>query len=159
MRRLERPIVRPVPVAVEKVLRNHLAIVARGENHISTGEASEPVKGVDAVFGKISFPIAGHGIGEAAFKHHQVAPINPRISCDAMPAHARLRVDRLRTADQHLLRIAAAEGASPAESTVIDQCYRPPRGTHSRACHLRGSARADDHEIVGLHNLVSSEGK
>src|SRR6516162_8632588 len=57
-----------------------------------------------------------------------------------------------------LLRIATAKDASPAERTVIDQCYRPPCGTHSRACHLRGSARADDHEIVGLHDAISSEG-
>src|SRR5262249_49672209 len=74
-----------------------------------------------------------------------------------MPAHTSLRVDHLRTANQHFLRIAAAQGASPAERTMIDQCYRPPCGTHSRACHLRGSARADDHEIVGLHDVVSSK--
>src|SRR6516165_2168317 len=55
--------------------------------------------------------------------------------------------------------IASAKDASRAERTVIDQCYRPPCGTHSRACHLRGSARADDHEIVGLHDVTSSEGK
>src|SRR6516164_6608896 len=127
-------------------------------NHILTGEAGKPVKSVDAVFDEIPFPIAGYGIGEAAFKHHQVAPIDPRLARDAVPAHACLRVDRLSTADQHLLRIAAAESASPAERTVIDQCYRPPCGTHSRACHLRGSARADDHEIVHLHDVISSEG-
>jgi len=40
-------------------------------NHILAGEAGKPVKSVDAVFGKISFPIVGHRIGEAAFKHHQ----------------------------------------------------------------------------------------
>src|SRR5215471_16627768 len=58
---------------------------------------------------------------------------------------------------QHSLRIAAAEGAGPAEGTVIDQCYRPPCRTHWRACRLRASAGADDHEIVGLHNVVSLE--
>src|SRR5215472_16355546 len=92
-------------------------------------------------------------IGEA----HQVAPIDPRLACDAMPAHTRLRVDRLPTAHQHSLRIAAAQRAGPAEGTVIDQCYRPPYSTHSRACRLRASAGADDHEIVGLHNVVSLE--
>src|SRR5262249_56227396 len=116
------------------------------DNRVSTGETGNPVKSVDAVFGEIPFPIAGNSIGEAAFKHHQVAPINTRLARDAMPAHTRLRVDRLRTVDQYLLRIAAAKGASPAERTVIDQCYRPPCGTHSRACHLRASATADDHK-------------
>src|SRR5262245_28286003 len=135
-----------------------LELPAFDDNRVSTGETGNPVKSVDAVFGEIPFPIAGNSIGEAAFKHHQVAPINPHLARDAMPAHARLRVDRLRTADQYLLRIAAAKGASPAERTVIDQCYRPPCGTHSRACHLRGSARTDDHEIVGLHDVISSEG-
>src|SRR5215472_4072931 len=130
---------------------------AFGNNHILAGEASNPVKGVDAVFGEISFQIAGDCIGEAAFKHHQVAPIDPRLACDAMPAHTRLRVDRLPTAHQHSLRIAAAQRAGPAEGTVIDQCYRPPYRTHSRACRLRASAGADDHEIVGLHNVVSLE--
>src|SRR5215472_388307 len=92
-------------------------------------------------------------IGEA----HQVAPIDPRLACDAMPAHTRLRVDRLPTAHQHSLRIAAAQRAGPAEGAVIDQCYRPPCRTHSRACRLRASAGANDHEIVGLHNVVSLE--
>src|SRR6266481_1472728 len=124
-----------------------------------TGEAGDPVKSVDAVFGEIFFQIAGDRIGEAAFKHHQVAPIDPRLACDAMRAHTRLRIDRLRTAHQHSLRIAAAEGASPAKGTMIDQCYRPPCRTHSRACRLRASARADDHEIVGFHDVVSVEGK
>ncbi len=136
-----------------------LELPAFGDNHISTGKAGKPVKGVDAVFGEIFFQIAGDCIGEAAFKHHQVAPIDPRLACDAMPAHTRLRVDRLPTAHQHSLRIAAAEGASPAKGTMIDQCYRPPCRTHSRACRLRASARADDHEIVGFHDVVSFEGK
>src|SRR6516225_4317538 len=82
-----------------------LELPAFGNNHILTGEAGNPVKGVDAVFGEIFFQIAGDCIGEAAFKHHQVAPINPRLACDAM----------------------------------------------------RASAGADDHEIVGLHNVVSLE--
>src|SRR6516162_2899385 len=133
-----------------------LELLAFDDNRVSTGETGNPVKGVDAVFGEISFPIAGNSICEAAFKHHQVAPINTRLARDAMPAHTRLRVDRLRSADQYLLRIAAAKDASRAERTVIDQCYRPPCGTHSRACHLRGSARADDHEIVGLHDVTFS---
>src|SRR5882724_6974776 len=93
---------------------------AFGDNRILTGEAGDPVKSVDAVFGEIFFQIAGDRIGEAAFKHHQVAPIDPRLACDAMRAHTRLRIDRLRTAHQHSLRIAAAERASSAERTVID---------------------------------------
>src|SRR6516165_892989 len=128
-----------------------LELPAFGNNCISTGEACSPVKGVDTVVGEIFFQIAGDCIGEAALKRHQVAPIDPRLACDAMPAHTRLRVDRLRTAHQHSLRIAAAQRASPAKGTVIDQCYGPPCCTHSRACRLRASARADDHEIVGLH--------
>src|SRR5262249_16531031 len=135
-----------------------LELLAIDDNHVWTGEAGKPVKGVDAAFGKISFPIAGPTIGEAALEHHQVAPINPGFARDAMPAHASLGVDHLRAADQHLLRIAAAQRASPAKRTVIDQCHGPSCGTHSRACHLRGSARTDDHEIVGLHDAVSSEG-
>ena len=136
---------------------SNLELPAFDDNHIPTCEAGNPVKGVDAIFGEIFFQIAGDCFGEAAFKHHQVVPINPRLACDAMPAHTRLRVDRLRTAHQHSLRIAAAEGASSAKRTVIDQCYRPPRGAHSRTCHLRGSARADDHEIIGFHEVISSK--
>src|SRR5262245_60003339 len=76
-----------------------------------------------------------------------------------MPAHTHLRVDRLRAADQHSLRIAAAERTSPAQGTVIYQCDRPPCSTHSRARRLRGSAGADDHEVVGFHEVVPSESK
>src|SRR5262249_37812267 len=122
-----------------------LELPAIDDNHISTGKAGKPVKSVDTVFSEILFPIAGHSICEAPFKHHQAVPLNPRFARDAMPPHARLRVDRLCPADQHLLRIAAAQRAGPAERTMIDQCYRPAGGTHSRACHLRGGARADDH--------------
>src|SRR5262249_45659907 len=130
-----------------------LELPAFGDNHISTGEAGNRVKSVDAVFGEIFFQIAGDRIGEAAFEHHQLAPIDPRLACDAMSPHTRLRVDRLPTTHQHSLRIAAAEGAGPAEGTVIDQCDGPACRTHSRACRLRASARADDHEIVGFHEV------
>src|SRR5262249_9650487 len=136
-----------------------LKLPAFGDNHISTGKAGNPVKGVDAVFGKIFFQIAWDRVGETAFKHHQVAPIDPRLACDAMLMHARLGVDRLPAAHQHSLRIAAAQGAGPAEGTMIDQCNRPPCRTHWRACSLRASARADDHEIVGFHDVVPSESK
>src|SRR5215510_15784034 len=50
-------------------------------------------------------------------------------------------------------------GTSPAEGTVIYQCDRPPCSTHSRARRLRGSAGADDHEIVGFHEVVPSKNK
>src|SRR5262245_36220618 len=131
-----------------------LELPAFGHNHIFSGKMGNSVKRVDTVFGEIFFQIAGHCIGEAPFKHHQVTPIDMRLSNDTMPTHARLRVDRLRTADQHSLRIAAAEGACPAEGTMIDQCYRPPCSTHARACCLRASARADDHEIVGFQDVA-----
>src|SRR6516225_1807148 len=78
-----------------------LELPAFDDNRVSTGETGNPVKSVDAVFGEISFPIVGNSIREAAFKHHQVAPINTRLARDAMPAHTRLRVDLLRTADQY----------------------------------------------------------
>src|SRR5260370_17007315 len=95
------------------------------DNHISTGKAGKPVKGVDAVFGEIFFQIAGDCIGEAAFKHHQVAPIDPRLACDAMPAHTRLRVDRLPTAHKHSLRIPAAEVATPPKRPTTTPSYPP----------------------------------
>src|SRR5262245_61731174 len=134
-------------------------LLALNDNHIPTSEAGNSVNGVNAVFSKIPFQVTRHSIGEAAFKRHQVAPINPRLAFDAMPAYTHLRVDRLRTVDQHSLRIAAAEGTSPAEGTVIYQRYRPPCSTHSRARRLRGSAGADDHEIVGFHEVVPSKSK
>src|SRR5262249_48480627 len=71
---------------------------------------------------------------------------------NTMAAHAGLRVDRLSPTDQHLLWIAAAHCASPAEGTVINQRDRPPSSTHARACRLCGGAGADDHEIVGAHD-------
>src|SRR5262249_2150636 len=125
-------------------------------DRIGPGESGAPVKGVNSAFGKFLFPIAGHFIGEAALERDQAAPINLRVACNTMAAHAGLRVNRLSATDQHLLWIAAAQCASPAEGTVIDQRHRPPSTTHLRACRLCGGAGADDHEIVGAHNLVSS---
>src|SRR5262249_41584287 len=108
-----------------------LELPAIDDDHISTCEAGNSVKGVDAVFGEILFQTAGDRIGEVTLKDHQLMPIDPGLACDAMPAHTHLRVDRLCTAHQHSLRIAATKGAGPTERTMIDQCYGPPGGTHS----------------------------
>src|SRR5262249_17889630 len=119
--------------------------VALDYDRIGAGESGAPVKGVNSAFGKFLFPIAGHFIGEAALERDQAAPINLRVARNTMAAHAGLRVDRLSPTDQHLLWIAAAQCASPAEGTVINQRDRPPSSTHARACRLCGGAGADDH--------------
>src|SRR5260370_18519973 len=122
--------------------------MALDDDHIRAGEAGEAVKGIDAVFGKLPFPIAGDHIGAAALKHHQVVPINPRLADDAMPVHTALRVNRLGAADQHPFRIAATQGTRTAELAMVNHCDRAPRLAHASCRHLRGGAAAYDKNII-----------
>src|SRR5215469_13024577 len=95
-------------------------LLSRDRDRTGSGEAGKAVKGVDALPGEILFLMLGHPVGEAPLEGHQLAPVDPRLAHDTMAAHARRGVDRLRTADQHLLRIAAAERAGAPERPVVD---------------------------------------
>jgi hypothetical protein len=132
-------------------------LLALDDDHIRAGEAGEAVKGIDPVFGKLPFPIARDHIGAAALKHHQVAPINPRLADDAMPVHTALRVDHLGAADQHPFRIAATQGTRTAERAMVNHCDRAPRLAHASRRHLRGGAGAYDKKIIIIHGSPPAE--
>ncbi len=117
---------------------------------IPPGEASLPVKRVDAVFGISPLVIGRYGIGESPFEGDQLRPANPEFSGHAPAAHAPGHVDRLGAADQHLLRVAPAQGAGSAEREVIDDRNRPSRRAHAEARYLRGRTAANDEEIEGF---------
>jgi len=119
-------------------------------DRVSPGEASFAVKRIDAAFRVSPLMIGRYGIGESAFEGNQLPPVDPEIAGHAAAAHVPGHVDRFGTADQHLLRIAAAQGAGSAERKVIDDRNRPSGRTHTEARHLRGCAAANDNEIVGF---------
>src|SRR5215467_14227921 len=80
-------------------------------DRISPGGASFAVKRIDAAFRVSPFLIGWHGIGEGAFEGNEFRPADPELAGHAPAAHAPGHVDHLGTADQHLFRIAAAQGA------------------------------------------------
>src|SRR5919204_117759 len=69
------------------------------------------------------------------------------------PPASKSRASSAGAADEHLLRVAAAQGASAAERPMIDHRDAPARGAHAQCRdHGRGAA-ADHREVVAFHCL------
>ena len=94
----------------------------------------------------------GDRIGEGPLERHQSRPIDGQGAFDAMPSHAPGRVDGFFAAHQHLLGIAAAQGAGAAERPVIDHGDGPARGADLRNGNLGRRTAADDDQVVGNHD-------
>jgi hypothetical protein len=77
-------------------------------------------------------------------ERHQLTPVNAQVAGDALAAHAASGVDRLGTADQHFLRVAATQRAGASERPVVDDGNLPARGTHAHARRLGSSATSDN---------------
>ena len=71
--------------------------------------------------------------------------------------HPPRQVDRLCAAHQHLLGIAAAQGAGTAERTVIDHGYRAARFADASRRHLCGRAGAYNEEVIRIHGSSSAD--
>src|SRR5262249_48222910 len=87
--------------------------------------------------------------GEAALELDELAPRNRWLAArNASAAHASLVVDRLRRADEHLLRIAATQMAGAAERQMIDHRHPPSFRTTSPSRDLSRRSSSDRHKIV-----------
>ena len=73
------------------------------------------MKRIDAAFRVSPLVINRDGIGEGAFEGNEIGPANRQLTRSASATHAACHIDCLGTADQHLFRIAAAQGTGSAE--------------------------------------------
>jgi hypothetical protein len=80
-----------------------------------------------AVLGKILFPLMRYRIGETALEGDEPSPVDQGLAPrDSLAAHPPILIERLRNADQNLLRIATAQGTCPTEWLVVDDGNPPP---------------------------------
>src|SRR6266478_6867548 len=119
-------------------------------NRIAPGKARFTLKSLDALFRVSLFLFLRDGIGEGPFEGNEIGPANSDFAVHTPAAHAPRHVDRLGAADQHFLRIAAAQGTGSAERQMIDDGNGPSGRAHTKACYLRSCAATDDHEIIGF---------
>ncbi len=124
--------------------------------HVPSRELRSPVEGVDALFSIGRLLPLRNGVREGALERHQLGPIDADVADDTVAVHAGHLVDRRGAADEHLLGIAAAQGAGAAEGAEVDdrdgpaRCANPGRHTHRRC------ARADDDQVVlAIHRTFS----
>jgi hypothetical protein len=75
---------------------------------VGIGEACHAVKSIYALLGQAFLLPQRHRIGRASLKGDQLFPVDVQFSPDAVPMHPARKIDRLGTANQHLLGIAAA---------------------------------------------------
>lgn len=86
---------------------------------VQPGELGRTVEGVDAVLAVAMLVFLRHRIGEATLEVDQVGPVDPNLAFHAPAGHPPLCVDDFRSADKHLLGIAAAQGAGAAERLFV----------------------------------------
>src|ERR1700681_4658220 len=85
--------------------------------------------------------------------------VDANLTVDAAPVHPARHVDGFGAADQHLVRVAAAERAGAPEGTRIDHGHRPPGFPHAEAGDLSSRAGTDDDEIVLLCHWPADFGR
>lgn len=74
------------------------------------------MKGIDAVLREFLLTLFRYRIGKGPLECHELAPVERRLApADAPAAHPPILVKHFRHADQHLLWIAAAQGAGSAK--------------------------------------------
>src|SRR5690242_373065 len=124
---------------------------------ISGREPGHAVKGIDPLAREVLLELVRDRVSEAPLEGDQLLPIDSHISRDTVPMHPPRQVDRLCAAHQHLLGIAAAQGARAAEWTVIDHGDRAARFADASRRDLCGRACAYDEEVIRIHGSSSAE--
>src|SRR5579883_2975219 len=70
------------------------------------------MKGINALFGKTLLALFRYWTGEGPLEGDQLFPVDARFAKDSAPMHPSRPIDCFGPADQHFLRIAAAQRAS-----------------------------------------------
>src|SRR5215831_10330961 len=87
-------------------------------DRVRSNEASEAVKGLDALLGETRLHLAWYRIGEGALERDQSPPVDMNVSHHAMLVHAARPIDGLGSTHQHLLRIATTQRTGPAKRAM-----------------------------------------
>src|SRR5258708_28077791 len=103
----------------------------------AVAEPGASVIGVYAALREALLHHRRHWSCEAAFEFDELTPRDRWFAAgNALPTHAPRVVDRLRRADEHLLRIAAAQRAGATERQMVGHRHPPSRCTSSRGIDL-----------------------
>src|SRR5579883_3122298 len=120
---------------------------------VRASKAGKPMKGINALFGKTLLALFRYGTGDGPLEGDQLFPVDAQFAKDSAPMHPSRLIDCFGPADQHFLRIAAAQRASSAKGTMVNYRQRLARAADARGNHLRGGAGADDNDVVAVHSL------
>ena len=117
-------------------------------------DASGSDGGTDGAELQSAESVGGHAAFLFFLRRHaleldEFAPVESRLSThNALAAHSVILVHGFGRADQHFLRVAAAQGARSAEWQVVDHRHAPARGTAAKRGDCSGRSGSDDDEIV-----------
>ncbi len=103
--------------------------------------------GRDPGFLECLLPIGRHGISESPFELHQFGPGDVCVATESPALHSAVPIRELRGADEHLLRVAAAQRARPAVGELIHNSDAPARSPASVGRPRPSRAGADYDEI------------
>jgi hypothetical protein len=93
---------------------------------MQTAEFGAFVISVDAILRKALLLHRWHGLGEAAFEPHEIAPCYGLLfTRKSVPFQAAGMVDRFDCADQYLFRVAATQRAGATKRLMVDDCDTP----------------------------------
>jgi hypothetical protein len=124
-------------------------------------EARAALERGDPGFGERSLPVRRHRVGEAALESHESRPIDRQAGvAHALAAHQPGRLDHLGPAAQHLLRVAAAQGAGAAEGQLVDDRDRPSSRAAGVGHRAPGHAGADHDQVEApVHQPASARSR
>src|SRR5258706_5377140 len=123
--------------------------LARHLEGLPTGEWSVAAIDIDALACEAFLHHRGKGLGETALEAHERPPVDRRLAAaHALAAHAPRVIDRLGSAEQHLLWIATAQGAGAAQRKMVDERHAPAGAAAMLGGNRGRRSTADDYEVV-----------
>ncbi len=98
------------------------------------------------------FDAGRHGVGEGPLEGHHLGPIDARLGDQPLAGHRARPLDPLGHPDQHLLGVAASQGAGAAVRKLIDDGHLPAFGSgHAR--HAVAAGARTDHDQVEVKSV------
>src|SRR5580704_4456466 len=114
---------------------------------IPPGKPGLTVEGRDAFRPITIFMLRGDGIGKAALESDQLRPVDVWRTDNPLAVHAPGMVDHRGPSDQHLFRIATAQGTSAAKGLAIYHSYGPAGRTAAHGGNPCRRSRSDNEQI------------
>src|SRR6185437_6855440 len=115
---------------------------------VRTPETRPALEGLDTRLAKAACALRRHRIGEGALERNEIGPVDRRRAADTAAGEPPRSPHRLRARHQHLLGVAAAQGARAAERPEVDDRDAAPGLAHPGGYARGRGATADHDEIV-----------